>query len=218
MSRKILGIAASPREGGNTDRLLAEALDGAESIADRVERVNLRDLDIRPCTACERCHRTGRCHLDDDFAGVFDKMLEADRLIFATPIYFMTVSTQAKLLIDRCQCLWARKYVLHEPLFADEERDRRALVLAVGGSRGKKMFDSIRLTMTYYLDALEMSYFANLFVNQADKRGAIDGHPTALREAYHLGRALASFTGPMPDGPLDVSLLGGIKQCDCGAE
>ncbi len=208
MTRKVLGIATSPRAGGNTDLLLAEALRGVEAVEAETSLVALRDKRITPCTACEHCHATGRCHMDDDFTPILDAMLEADRIVFATPIYFMAVSSHAKLLIDRCQCLWARKYVLKEQLFPDADRDRRALVIAVGGSRSRKMFDSIRLTMKYYLDALDVGYFANLFVNQVDARGAIRDHPSAMTEAFHLGSALASFAGPMPDEPLDVDLFG----------
>ena len=212
MQRTVLGISTSPRGGGNSDLLVQEALRGAESVGGRAEYVALRQLTIAPCYACGRCRETGRCRFDDDYQRVFDRMLAADRIVMAVPIYFMTVPAQAKALIDRCQCLWSRKYVLKQPLYPDGPRDRRGLVIAVGGSTSRKMFDSIRLTMKYYFDVLEVGYFANLFVNRVDGRGDIRKHPTALKEAYHLGSALGSFSGPMPQGSIDVFLSGAAPE------
>ena len=80
----------------------------------------------------------------------------------------MAVCAQAKSLIDRCQCLWAHKYILKKPLIKTTDRDRRAMVIAVGGSKSKKMFESIRLTMKYFFDVLDINYTSNLFVNKVE--------------------------------------------------
>ncbi|MGB2780076.1 MAG: flavodoxin family protein [Phycisphaerae bacterium] len=207
MSLQVFGISASPRAGGNSERLLAEALAGAAEAGAETELFPLRGLAISPCVECNACYKTGRCRIEDSFQTAFAKMLDADRLILATPIFFMAVSAQAKLLIDRCQCLWARKYVLKAPLYPDGPRDRRAMVIAVGGSRSRKMFDSVALTMKYWFDALEVGYFANLFVNGVDSRGDVLEHPQALAEAQRLGRALAAAGEPMPEKPLTVELF-----------
>ena len=207
MPLKVLGISTSPREGGNTDILLGEALAGAAAAGAQAEYLSLRTLSIAPCAECNACARTGVCRIEDDFHGVLRKILEADRLIFATPVFFMGPCAQAKLLIDRCQCLWSRKYVLKQPVAPDAPQDRRALVIAVGGSKSKKMFDSVRLTMKYWFDALGCAYAANLFVNQVDERGEVRTHPDAMKEAFRLGRALAG-DGPLPQQPETVELFG----------
>lgn len=208
MTLSVLGISTSPRAGGNSDRLLGEAVRGAESAGAAVRVVALRDLRILPCNECYTCARTGRCCIqDDDFGGVLDAMLAADRLIFATPVFFMTVCAQAKVLIDRCQCLWARKYLRHEPLFADGPRDRRGLVIAVGGSKSRRMFESVRMTMRYWFDALEVGTFANLFVNGVDGCGDVAQRPEALAEALRLGADLANPATPMPERPADVEIF-----------
>ena len=207
MTLKVLGISASPRVGGNTDILLAEALRGAAEAGHEVESIFLRDLAIGPCTECYACAKTGRCRIEDDYQKVFAKMLEADRLVFATPIFFMSVSAQAKLLIDRCQCLWSRKYLLKQPLFPDGPRDRRALVIAVGATKSRKMFESVRLTMKYFFDAAGFGYAANLFINQVDAAGAVRAIPQAIAEAARLGRAIATDAA-MPHAPETVELSG----------
>ncbi len=206
MSVKVLGISTSPRQNSNSDLLLRQALAGAESTGAEIEYITLRDLNIAPCIECNSCYKKGACIVDDDYQMLSAKMLESDRLIFATPIFFMTVSAQAKALIDRCQCLWAHKYVLKQPLITTG-RDRRAMVIAVGGTKSKKMFDSIRLTAKYFLDVLDMNYAVNLFVNKIDDPGQIKQHPSAMQEAFRLGRELASTDTPPPDKSITVELI-----------
>ena len=204
MSVKVLGISASPRLEGNSDLLLRQALAGAESTTAETEYIRLCDLNLAPCTECNFCYESGKCRIDDDYQMLSSKMLETDRMIFATPIFFMTVCAQAKILIDRCQCLWAHKFVLKQPLITTG-RDRRAMVIAVGGTKGTKMFESIRLTMKYYLDVLDMRYTANLFVNKVDALGQIKKHASAMNEAFRLGRELV-ITAACGEQPINIEL------------
>jgi multimeric flavodoxin WrbA len=206
MNLKALGISASPRLQGNSDLLLLEALAGAESAGAQVEYIRLCDLNIAPCIECNSCYKTGRCRIEDDYQLLSAKILGVDRLIFASPVFFMTVCAQAKLLIDRCQCLWAHKNVLKEPLITSSGRDRRAMVIAVGGSRGKKMFGCIRLTMKSYFDVLDMHYSPGLFVSSVDALGEIKKHPSAMTDAFHLGHQLVITTAPPPEKPTDIEL------------
>jgi len=204
---KVLGISASPRAQSNSDILLRKSLEGAKSAGAQAEYLRLCDLNIQPCTECNACYSTGVCPIKDDFQIVMQKMLLCDRLILATPIFFMTVCSQAKILIDRCQCLWAQKYVLKKPLAETADRDRRAMVIAVGGTKSKKMFDSIRLTMKYFLDVLDMYYAVNLFVNKVDMPGQIEEHQKALNEAFRLGAELACADASRPEKCTDVELF-----------
>lgn len=205
MNVKVLGISTSPRRDSNSDLLLQQALAGAEATGAETEYIRLRNFNIAPCIECNSCFKKGVCRVEDDYQMLSSKMLEADRLIFATPIFFMTVCAQAKALIDRCQCLWAHKYVLKQPLITTGH-DRRAMVIAVGGTKSKKMFDSVRLTAKYFLDVLEMNYAANLFINNIDEPGQVKKHPSAMEEAFRLGRELASTDTPPPEKPTNVEL------------
>ena len=201
---KVLGISTSPRIEGNSDLLLRRALAGAESAGAQVEYARLSDYSVGPCIECNACYATGECKVSDDYQMLLKKILDADRLIFATPVFFMSVCAQAKNLIDRGQCLWALKYVLKKESLT-VGRDRRAMVIAVGGSKSKKQFECIRLMMLTYFDAMDLKYIANLFVNQVDDRGEIAKHPSALTEAYDLGGKLAGTDAP-PEKPVDVEL------------
>ena len=205
MKIKVLGISTSPRIKGNSDLLLYRALAGAESAGANTEYLRLPDYKVSPCIECNACYATGLCKVQDDYQQLLKKILDTDHLIFATPIFFMTVCAQAKLLIDRCQCLWAHKYVLKKELNT-AGNDRRGMVIAVGGSRSKKQFESVRLTMKSYFDSLEVHYTANLFVNQIDALGEIEKHPTAMNEAFRLGSRLVEADTLPSDKPVNIEL------------
>ena len=203
MTIKVLGLSTSPRANGNSDLLLRQALAGAQSAGASVEYIKLSDLNIAPCSECNWCYTTGKCRIQDDYQILAEKLLNTDRLIFATPIFFMSVCAQAKALIDRSQCYWAHKYVLKKQL--DARQDRRAMVIAVGGSKSTKMFESIRLTMKSYFDAIEIRHVANLFVNKVSDAGQIQKHPSAMKEAFRLGKELITASA-LPEKPIDIEL------------
>ena len=196
MGIKVLGISASPRINGNSDILLRECLSAVQTAGCETEYISLNNLKVNPCISCGACEKTGQCAVQDDFQGIFEKMLEADCLLFATPIYFMHVSAQAKALIDRCQCLWAGKYILKRKLVAEDRRDRRAMVIAVAGSRSKNMFQCVELTMKYFFDVLDMKYAMNLFVNNVDKKGDISEHKSAIKHAHDMALELIDRKKP----------------------
>jgi len=210
MAMTVLGLSASPRRDGNSDLLLAEALAGAAEAGAATDSVRLADLSITPCLECNACCRTGVCRFaEDDFAPTLARVLTADRIVFATPIFFMNVPAQGKLFIDRCQSLWARKYILKQPLPEGTPPDRRAMAIAVGGSKSTRMFDCVGLTLKYWFDAVGAAHVANLFVNQVDEPGAVHRHVRALEEARRLGRELVTDASPPPAAPRDVLLTGG---------
>ena len=98
---KILGISFSPRRQGNTEILLGEALQGAKHEGAEGELYSLSDKEIRPCDGCGACRETGECHIEDDMQSLYHKLLEADGIIFGTPVYFYSMAAQAKTVIDR---------------------------------------------------------------------------------------------------------------------
>jgi hypothetical protein len=81
------------------------------------------------------------------------------------------------------------------------------MVIAVGGSKSKKQFESIRLTMKSYFDVLDINYSINLFINKVDDFGEIDKHPTALEEAFRLGKELITAQAPPPEKPINIELI-----------
>ncbi len=188
---KILGIFASPRKGGNTDLLLEEALKGAEAEGAEVERLRLTDYEIMPCKECLSCYRDGNCILIDDMAKIYPKLLEADVIILASPIFFYGVTAWAKAMIDRCQALWARKYRLKDPSLSKEGKKRKGFFISVGGTKGQKVFEGAVLTVKYFFDVLNAEYAGDLLVREVDAKGDILKHPEALHQAFEIGKRLA---------------------------
>ncbi|MEL7608647.1 MAG: flavodoxin family protein [Bacillota bacterium] len=101
MSKKILVISASPRKGGNSGTLCDEFIRGALEVGADAEKVFLRDKKIGYCTGCGVCNSTHRCVQRDDMAEILDKLVKADVIVLATPVYFYTMDGQMKTLIDR---------------------------------------------------------------------------------------------------------------------
>ena len=185
----VLGLAGSPRRGGNSETLLAEALKGAADAGAETELVRAADCRVAGCIECNGCFQTGRCVVEDQYQDIYEKFLSCDVLLVGTPVFFMSVPAQLKAVIDRTQCLWAKRYVLKKPVL-DDGRTRRGGLVVVGGSKSEKMFESVRLTVHYLFDALEMTLAETLFVNQVDERGAIGARSNVLAEARRLGRRL----------------------------
>lgn len=186
---KVLGIHGSPRRGGNTELLLKELLRGCKGGGAEVEEVFLRELKISPCLEIYACKKDGQCPINDDMKSLYQKLVETDVLAVASPIFFYAVSAHLKAAIDRCQALWARKYILKQPISPDKPH-RKGVFLAVGGSKGSKIFDGPLLTMKYFFDALDMTFYRSLLFRGIDAQGEILGHPTAMAEAYSLGKEL----------------------------
>jgi multimeric flavodoxin WrbA len=184
---KVLGIMGSPRVKGNADLLLDEALKGANSQGAKVEKIIVDKLKIMPCKEYLGCFRDGNCVIRDDMDAIYPKLLEADVVILASPMFFYGVTSQAKALIDRCQALWARKHILKQSL---PEGGRKGVFIAVGATKGKKLFEGSILTVKYFFEAIGVEYVDELLVRGVDARGEIKQHPTALAEAFELGKRL----------------------------
>jgi multimeric flavodoxin WrbA len=187
---RVLGIAGSPRRGGNTDILLAEVLRGAKSQGAEVKTIILNDLDMTPCQHCDACFEAGICRFGDDMQMVYKEMEKADRIVLASPVHFMGVSAQAKIMIDRCQALWARKYILKQPPLGDR-RSRKGLFIAVGGMKLANLFEPSLATVKALFKVLDIEYAGDLLFRGVDEKGAIKQHPDALKDAFAAGQRLA---------------------------
>jgi len=182
---KVLGIMGSPRIKGNTDLLLEEALKGAKSQGAEVEKIVVDKLKIAPCKEYLGCFKDGNCVIRDDMDEIYPKLLGADVVIIASPMFFYGVSSQAKALIDRCQALWARKHILKQSL---PNSGRKGAFIAVGATKGKRLFEGAILTVKYFFEAIGVEYADELLIRGVDARGEIKEHPIALSDAFELGK------------------------------
>lgn len=179
MKKRVLILSSSPRQHGNSDTLCDEFLRGAREAGHDAEKIFLRDRTIYYCTGCGTCTEPGRsCPQYDDAREIIEKMVGADVIVLASPVYFYAMSAQMKTLIDRC-CSEYLRMSNKEFYFiiTAAEQDKGAMERVIEGFRG-------------FLDCLEGARErGTIYGLGVWKMHEIDGHP-ALREAYEAGRNL----------------------------
>ena len=183
---RILGVASSPRAGGNTDILLDRFFAGAREAGAEVERVALRDHRFSGCVECAGCEKQGRCVVSDGMQDIYPLVDRADHMAFASPIFFYGITAQGKAFVDRAQCLWARRFLLKQVPAARVE-PRRGIFLSVGATSGEKLFRGACMTMKYYFREAGFEFTDKLLVRGPDKAGEIEKQPEVLASAGALG-------------------------------
>ncbi|MBM9603748.1 flavodoxin family protein [Desulfopila inferna] len=188
---KIIAIYGSPRRDGNSAALLKQAVAGARQQGAEVEEVILRDYNMSPCLEIYQCIKTGECAIRDDFPKVLEKLEASDGIILASPIFFYTVSAHTKILMDRCQSLWVRKYWIEKQDFKNAPQTRKGVFISIGATTGKKLFDGALLTVKYFFDVLNAGLWKTVLCRGVDRKGEIDKRDDCLQEAFEAGRDLA---------------------------
>ena len=179
MSKKVLVISTSPRRGGNSDTLAEEFARGAREAGNDVEKVALYDKTIGFCKGCLACQRTKRCVIRDDADAIAQKMLTADVIAFATPVYYYGMCGQMKTVLDRANPLFPADYAFRDVylLAAAAEEDEHTVEGTVTGLMG-------------WIDCFEKARLAGtVFAGGVTTVGEIQGHP-ALEKAYQMGKAV----------------------------
>lgn len=187
---KVLALAGSPRRGGNTETLVDRVLAGAASAGAETEKVLACNLRMRGCLHCDGCLETGVCVQRDDMTPLYDKLRGMDAFVLASPLMFMGVSSQAKMIIDRLQCLWVAKYVLKRPIGGG--RKRPGIFICVGGMNRDDMFVGARLTARAAFSTLDVRYGTELLHPNTDEKGAIREDAAALHDAFLVGLRLVA--------------------------
>ena len=194
MALKVLAFAGSPRRGGNSETLLDWVLDAMRSESGvEVEKIALTDANINQCQGCNMCEKLNRCVQRDGMDVVHDKIIEADCIILAAPIFCMGICAQAKALIDRAQVFRSRKYVLKLPVVPEERKGKRmGMFLSTAGQTWSYVFDAAIPTVKCFFHVIEVRdrdiYY--LLISGVDEKGAILTHPTARQDAEKLGHTV----------------------------
>lgn len=180
MSRKVLVISSSPRKGGNSDTLADEFVRGAQDAGNNVEKVTLCDKTIEFCKGCLTCQSTQRCIIRDDGDAIARKMLTADVIAFATPIYYYGMCGQMKTMLDRAN-----------PLFSADYRFRDIYLLAAAAEDEEHTVDGAVTGLQGWVDCFEKARLAGtVFAGGVTSVGEIRNHP-ALGKAYELGKNIS---------------------------
>ncbi len=189
----VLGLQGSPRKKSNTHFLLSTFLEAARQKGARTQLVDVCRMDIQPCKELVVCEKKGICPIKDDMTPVLYPLLrEAEVIVAASPVFFYNVTAQLKALIDRSQTLWARKYrlKLRDPLDAT----RKGVLLAVGATRGKQLFDGLELTAKYFFDAVAARFEERLMYREIEHPGDMAAHPTVRAD---IARVVDTVLAPL---------------------
>lgn len=177
MSKRILVISTSPRKGGNSEALADEFVRGARDAGNDVEKITLYDKTIGFCRGCLTCQSTQRCVIRDDADAIAQKMLRADVIAFATPIYYYNMCGQMKTLLDRAN-----------PLFSANYQFRDVFLLAAAAEEDEHTVDGAVTGLQGWIDCFEKARFAGtVFAGGVTAVGEVRHHP-ALQKAYELGK------------------------------
>ncbi len=176
MSKKVLVLSASPRRGGNSDLLCDQFMSGAQETGHNVEKIFLKDKKINYCTGCGTCFNKKPCLQKDDVPDILDKMIAADVIVMATPVYFYTLNAQMKTLIDRT----CSRYT--------EINSKDFYFVMTAADEGKEAMDGTIDSFRRFLSCLDNPKEKGfIYGTGAGTIGEIKKTP-AIKEAYEMGK------------------------------
>ncbi len=174
MDKNILVIVSSPRKDGNSEILCDDFIRGAQASGNKVEKLTLRDKRIAPCLACETCLRNGgKCVQKDDMEEIIEKIVQADVIVLSTPVYYYSISSQLKMMIDRSLAGGSRL------------KDKDFYLIATAAD-GKGAMETAMLDMEGYVRCIPGASIKGKIYGSAFRVGEINGKP-AEAEAYQMG-------------------------------
>lgn len=175
--KKVLVITGSPRQHGNSNTLAEQFMRGAQEAGHEVSRFDAGLSTVRGCTACNHCHMNGPCILDDDdFGSVRERIVAADAILFASPVYYYHISMQIKAVMDRFYAINGRIHV----------RKRAAFLLTLANSDMERVQPIIDFFRRGLFDYLGWEYAGHLVGTGLWPVGAVNG-TRYMDEAYRLG-------------------------------
>ena len=188
----VLGLQGSPRKKGSSDYLLNAFMQALSALGADTHILDIPRMNIRPCIGCGYCEKKGFCVIDDDemATSVYAKLRNADVVVAASPVFFYSVTAQLKVMIDRTQALWSRKYrfKLTDPLATT----RKGFFLSMGGSQGKNLFTGVRLVTNYFFDAIQAAPSGGLTYPDIETRDDFSSVPNLQTEIDEAAKTLAS--------------------------
>lgn len=179
MSKKVLILSGSPRKGGNSDLLCDEFLRGAREAGHDVEKVRVAEKKIAPCSACYYCRsHGGACAHKDDMAELLQKMIDADVLVLASPVYFYSINAQLKAVIDRTVARWL------------EVKDKELYYIVTMADEARSSADTTLACFRGYADCVEGAEERGVIIGSGIyEPGKVKG-TSAMKEAYEMGKGV----------------------------
>src|SRR5574344_2519001 len=177
--KKVIVISTSLRAGSNSDMLAEQFAEGAKASGNEVEKISLRGKEIKFCVGCLSCQHTGACVFKDDVPAIMEKVLNADVVCWATPIYYYEMSGQMKVLIDRMNAMYSLDY-----------KFRDVYMLTTAAEDEPEVPKRAEAGLTGWIDCYPKSRLAGtLFCGGVNEAREIKGN-AKLQEAFELGKSV----------------------------
>ena len=177
--KKVIVISTSLRRGSNSDMLADQFAEGAKAAGHEVEKISLVGKNIQFCKGCLGCQKLGRCVINDDVNDIMAKVLQADVICWATPIYYYEMSGQMKTLIDRMNAMYEQDYHF-----------RDIYLLTTAAENETETPKRAEIGLTGWIDCYPKSHLAaHLFCGGVNDACEIEGN-TKLQEAFELGEKI----------------------------
>ncbi len=177
----IIGINGSPRKG-NSFKMLNSFINGAEDKGYKVELIDACSLNISPCKECGFCSKEGVCRVKDEMDEIRSKLEDATHIAVCSPVFFFGLSAQLKILIDRCQPLWAKKYILKKSI-----PEKKGYFFSAGGFSKDITFKGGELTIKAFFDCLNAKLIEKVYALNMEYKNDIDKKKDILEYCYNLG-------------------------------
>lgn len=179
MNKKVLILSGSPRKAGNSDLLCDEFMRGALESGNEVEKIRVSEKKIGYCKACYYCTKSGgKCAIDDDMTDIMQKIINADVLVLASPVYFYSIDAQLKALIDRTVARWT------------EVKNKEFYYIATAADKDKQSLECTVDCMRGYADCVEGAVekgviYAGGFYEAGEVKGS-----DVMKQAYEMGKGV----------------------------
>lgn len=181
--KKVVAFVGSPRKNGNSATLVKEVLRGAEEAGAQTKLFNLYDMNIKPCQGCLVCRKTGQCVMQDDFQQMFQQIVAADTVVFASPVYMWQITAQMKLLWDRLCGLFDESYQLRYA-------EKKVIMIYSQGSPNAQSFQASFETNAAMLKMIGLKVVDTLLVTGGAVPSAAADNTELLSAAYAAGKAV----------------------------
>jgi len=185
--KKILGIAGSPRKGGNTHILVSEILRGAKKAGAKTELISLSNLRIKECDGCHTCWETEVCWINDGMKRIYKKLMDSDCIILATPMYWHGPTVPMKALIDRLVYFCC-------PKNEDKIKGKEVVLATVFAGDDPSHATPLMKMLTMTTDYLGMKLKGKIIAPGVEEKGAIKKKKRKLKEAFNLGRLIGKHS------------------------
>lgn len=187
--KKILGIAGSPRKGGNTHILVSEILRGAKKAGAKTELISLSNLRIKECDGCHTCWETEVCIINDGMKRIYKKLMDSDCIVLATPMYWFGPTVLMKAFIDRLFYFCCSKS-------ENKIKGKEAILATVFADGDTTTANSLLKMLTMTIEYLGMKLKGKIMVPGVGEKGAINikEKKKKLKEAFNLGRSIGKHS------------------------